>query len=448
MFSKQTKEVKLPSIASRVTLWYTVFIALIFLAMFVSSFAISDTWSGHIARSELEHETMELSTDIDDFETFEDGIYFAIYNKDKMLEKGNLPRWFDSNAPFTPGKISKYRSSEYRFYYFDVYNSEEQKWVRGIRIISRLSKELRLFLLSLVIFAPISITIMTIGGKRILNRGFLPIKDVTRMAEDIAESRDYTKRVEPSYKHSYIETARLTNVFNSMISSIQVNFEKEKQFNQNVSHELRTPLSVVLAESEFGEKYADNLEGAKESFAIIHRQAKLMASMTEQILEISKTQQFEWSNFENFSLSDLVSEYCKTNERKWEELAVTFKIKIEPKISIRGHKILLIRMIDNQVNNALKFTESKIWITLEHSFDKAMLKVADDGIGISQDQLENIWDRFYQVDDSRNKSQNKGIGLGLSFVKDIADLHRARLEVVSKEGKGSVFSVIFPINAD
>ena len=233
-----------------------------------------------------------------------------------------------------------------------------------------------------------------------------------------------------------------------MISSIQVNFEKEKQFNQNVSHELRTPLSVVLAESEFGEKYADSLEEAKESFAIIHRQAKLMASMTEQILEISKTQQFEWSNFENFSLSDLVSEYCKTNERKWEELAVNFKIKIEPKISIRGHKILLIRMIDNQVNNALKFTESKIWITLEHSFDKAMLKVADDGIGISQDHLENIWDRFYQADDSRNKSQNKGIGLGLSFVKDIADLHRARLEVVSKEGKGSVFSVIFPINAD
>lgn len=105
-------------------------------------------------------------------------------------------------------------------------------------------------------------------------------------------------------------------------------------------------------------------------------------------------------------------------------------------------------MIDNLVNNALKFTESKIWITLEYSFDKDMLKVADDGIGISQDHLENIGDRFYQVDDSRNKSQNKGIGLGLSFVKDIADLHRARLEVVSKEGKGSVFSVIFPINAD
>lgn len=448
MFSKQTKEVKLPSIASRVTLWYTVFIALIFLAMFVSSFAISDTWSGHIARSELEHETMELSTDIDDFEAFEDGIYFAIYNKDKKLEKGTLPRGFDSNAPFTPDKISKYRSSEYRFYYFDVYNSEEQKWVRGIRIISRLSKELRLFLLSLLIFAPISITIMTIGGKRILNRGFLPIKDVTRMAEDIAESRNYTKRVNPSYKHSYIETARLTNVFNSMISSIQVNFEKEKQFNQNVSHELRTPLSVVLAESEFGENYADNLEEAKDSFASIHRQAKLMASMTEQILEISKTQQLEWSNMENFSLSDVVSEYCKTNERKWEELAVTFEIKIESKISIKGHKILLIRMIDNLINNALKFTESKIWITLEYSFDKAMLKVADDGIGISQDHLGNIWDRFYQVDDSRNKSQNKGIGLGLSFVKDIADLHRARLEVVSKEGKGSVFSVIFPINAD
>ena len=91
MFSNQKKENKSHSIVSRVTLWYTVFISMIFLVMFIASFAISDTWSSHIARNELEHETMERSTDLDDFETFEDGIYFVIYDQDKTLEKGTLP---------------------------------------------------------------------------------------------------------------------------------------------------------------------------------------------------------------------------------------------------------------------------------------------------------------------------------------------------------------------
>lgn len=72
--------------------------------------------------------------------------------------------------------------------------------------------------------------------------------------------------------------------------------------------------------------------------------------------------------------------------------------------------------------------------------------MADDGIGISPDHITKIWDRFYQVEDSRNKLINSGIGLGLSFVKDIADLHRAELDVFSEEGEGSVFIVIFPIN--
>jgi len=99
-----------------------------------------------------------------------------------------------------------------------------------------LSKELGLFLLSLAIIAPISIVVMAFGGKRILARAFLPIRDVTKMAEDITESRDYTKRVLADYTHSYTETVRLTNVFNNMLSSVQANFEKEKQFNQTKNY--------------------------------------------------------------------------------------------------------------------------------------------------------------------------------------------------------------------
>ena len=93
----------------------------------------------------------------------------------------------------------------------------------------------------------------------------------------------------------------------------------------------------------------------------------------------------------------------------------------------------------------MKFTRTSISITLERVDNQALLKVADDGIGISEDQLNKIWDRFYQVEDSRNKSLNSGVGLGLSFVKDIAELHRAELDIQSKEDVGSSFMIRFPL---
>lgn len=446
MFSKMKNQTKQLSIISKVTLWYTVFVSLLFIVMFVASFIISGTWSDYESRSELEQETVELSTDLDDFESFDDGIYFALYNQNKEFEKGALPSDFDANASFNSGKLSTYSSSQMNYYYYDVYNAKKGKWIRGVRTASGLSKELTLFLISIAILAPISILGMAWVGRRILKRAFVPIKDVTQMAEEITESRDYTKRVSSSYKLSYVETTRLTKVFNDMISSVQSTFEKEKRFNQNVSHELRTPLSVILSESEFGSKYADSLEESKESHTIINRQAKLMKNMTEQILELSKTQKLNWNDLERLSLSSLISEYCQAQERKWAESAIDFKVAIEPNLWIKGEKLLVIRMLDNLLSNAMKFTRTSISITLERVDNQALLKVADDGIGISEDQLNKIWDRFYQVEDSRNKSLNSGVGLGLSFVKDIAELHRAELDIQSKEDVGSTFIICFPLS--
>ena len=131
--------------------------------------------------------------------------------------------------------------------------------------------------------------------------------------------------------------------------------------------------------------------------------------------------------------------------KKWAESAIDFKVAIEPNLWIKGEKLLVIRMLDNLLSNAMKFTRTSISITLERVDNQALLKVADDGIGISEDQLNKIWDRFYQVEDSRNKSLNSGVGLGLSFVKDIAELHRAELDIQSKEDVGSSFMIRFPL---
>ena len=444
MFSKMKKDSKSLSIVSKVTLWYTLFVSFLFVLMFGASFIISGTWSSYSARGELERETMEMAADLEEFESFDDGNYFALYNQNRELEQGALPSGFDANASLSSGTLSTYSTSQASYYYLDVYNESEGKWVRGVRLASGLGKEMTLFLLSLAILAPLSILGMAWGGRRILRKAFLPIRDVTQMAEEITESGDYGKRVSTEHQKDYVETSRLTKVFNNLISSVQSTFEKEKQFNQNVSHELRTPLSVIVSESEFGSKYADNLEETKESLAVIHRQAKLMKSMTEQILEISKTQHLQWSDLKPVCLSTLVADYCQGQERKWAESPIDFEVSLQQGLWIQGDAVLLTRMLDNLLSNAVKFTRSKVAIRLGASPAGAVLKVADNGIGIGPDHLSKIWDRFYQVEDSRNKGLNSGIGLGLSFIKDIADLHRAEVKIISEEGKGSLFHVTFP----
>jgi len=444
MFSKMKKDSKSLSIVSKVTLWYTLFVSFLFVLMFGASFIISGTWSSYSARGELERETLEMAADLEEFESFDDGNYFALYNQNRELEQGALPSGFDANASLSSGTLSTYSTSQASYYYLDVYNESEGKWVRGVRLASGLGKEMTLFLLSLAILAPLSILGMAWGGRRILRKAFLPIRDVTQMAEEITESGDYGKRVSTEHQKDYVETSRLTKVFNNLISSVQSTFEKEKQFNQNVSHELRTPLSVIVSESEFGSKYADNLEETKESLAVIHRQAKLMKSMTEQILEISKTQHLQWSDLKPVCLSTLVADYCQGQERKWAESPIDFEVSLQQGLWIQGDAVLLTRMLDNLLSNAVKFTRSKVAIRLGASPAGAVLKVADDGIGIGPDHLSKIWDRFYQVEDSRNKGLNSGIGLGLSFIKDIADLHRAEVKIISEEGKGSLFHVTFP----
>ena len=91
----------------------------------------------------------------------------------------------------------------------------------------------------------------------------------------------------------------------------------------------------------------------------------------------------------------------------------------------------------------MKFTENTIIVNLQREDDEIILEVKDNGIGLSEEDKQRVWDRFYQVSDSRNKEENKGSGLGLSMVKKIAELHSAEIFVEGELGKGASFKIKF-----
>ena len=245
----------------------------------------------------------------------------------------------------------------------------------------------------------------------------------------------------------------------------------EKQFTSDVSHELRTPIAVIMAQSEYGLELADSEEEYKESFEVIHRQSRLMNDMVNQLLFFSRlelgTQKVK---LENINISEL-TEQITIEQSMLAINGITLESDIEEGAEKDIDISLFTRMLNNLINNAYKYGKpgGHIWVKLESlseseaASDTALydavgtvsgmkadfskythvLSISDDGIGISGEDLDKIWNRFFQADSARSKDSgtDTGIGLGLSMVKQIADIFGFAVTVESTEGQGTTFSI-------
>ncbi|MGT2772451.1 sensor histidine kinase [Streptococcus marimammalium] len=433
------------SIIKKITLWYSFFIFGILITVFVASFFISSNISEISGQKELQSSALEMidefDDDFDDFESFDDGIYYVIYDGSGQVLKGSYPQNFDINSPLNVGQITDVKANGRTFQYYDFAIPNSRNWLRAIRIKHQMDEELKTLLLTVIIVLPTMMLIVILGGYLILKNSFKPIEEITQTAQEITTKKDYSKRIAISDRKDEITT--LAQVINTMLDSIENSFKREKQFNNDVSHELRTPVTVILSESEYGKNYAENLSDAKESFDVIHRQSQLMKQLVEQILELTRAENKTQLTMETIDFSQFVRQFVEDSKRLFSEQSIFLNVQIEEGISLVGDPILLRRLIDNLISNALKFTKDTIHINLSQTKNNVVFSIKDNGKGITKHELEKIWHRFYRIDSSRH---TKGVGLGLSLVKEIADLHKAQVSVDSKINQGSDFRVIFKKN--
>ncbi|MBJ8350389.1 sensor histidine kinase [Streptococcus zalophi] len=430
------------SIIKKITLWYSFFIFVILIIVFVASFFVSRNISETAGQQELQSSALEmvgeLDDDFDDFESFDDGIYYVIYNGNGQVIQGSYPQSFDINSPLNIGQITDVKINNRTFQYYDLAILNSSQWLRAIRVKNQMDEELKTLLLTVIIVLPLMMMIVILGGYLILKKSFKPIEEINQTAQEITTQKDYSKRIAISDKKDELTT--LAQVINTMLDSIENSFKREKQFNNDVSHELRTPVTVILSESEYGKKYAENLSDAKESFDVIHRQSQLMKQLVEQILELTRAENKTQLTMETIDFSQFVRQFVEDSKRLFSDQSIFLDTQIEEGISLVGDPILLKRLIDNLVSNALKFTKDTIKISLTQTESDVILSIKDNGKGIAKDELEKIWHRFYRIDSSRH---TKGVGLGLSLVKEIATLHKAQVSVDSEKNQGSDFRVIF-----
>jgi len=442
------------SIKLKIGLWYMGIMILLVFSSLAIVFYISEniihssvrTYLKDVVIHRLDYLTIKNGEIIIDsnFDTMIQNVEIAIYDKDFKFLYGNSPNGFEmDNRKSKDDKIMIIRSNNQKWY---VYNktielgSYGKVWIRGVMPNIGQSSAIETVIQISFVILPFFLILSAIGGYIITKNAFTPIEKIRRIAEKINEGNDLSQRINLGKGDDELHT--LANTFDVMFDRLQTSFENEVQFTSDVSHELRTPITVILTQAEYGKGYISSVEEAQKSFGIIEKEGQKMSKLVSQLLTLARMERGRQKlNLENINLSELIEMTVETQTLSAKSKNIKIITKIMPEIYANIDEMMIMRVFTNLISNAISYGKQNGTVTVELFLkeDKIISKISDDGIGISEDKLDKIWLRFYQVDPSKNGDNS---GLGLSMVKKIVELHKGEIFVESELGKGTTFTII------
>lgn len=252
----------------------------------------------------------------------------------------------------------------------------------------------------------------------------------------------YVPTVHTSDKLDYLDVMIMD--FNKMVEELGSIETLKTDFVSNVSHEMKTPIAVMknYAELLAAERIEDGRR--KEYAKAVENAAARLSDLISNILKLNKLEnQRLVPEMESYDICRQLCECILQFEDVWEEREIELETEIEDAAVVRADKGLLELVWNNLIGNALKFTEPGGHVTVSQTSDADSIRVAvsDTGCGMSRDSMAHIFDKFYQGDTSHSREGN---GLGLALVKRVLELMDGDIQVVSREGKGSTFTVTLP----
>lgn len=291
-----------------------------------------------------------------------------------------------------------------------------------------------------LLIASMLILLPTIVGGNVLSRFLLrPIYALTRtMKENTKQSQWQKIDIENRSKDELYE---MEKNFNTMIDHLKENFDKQETFVSDASHELKTPISIVKSYAQLMKRRGmDHPELMMESIQAIDTEADRMQKLVEQMLTLAKSEVEFVSRPVDFF--ELCHETVNTFKGAYDR-TIHFKASHE-KVNIQGDADQLKQVVYILIDNALKYSDKDVNVHLKRTDTEVALSVQDDGEGISEDEREYIFDRYYRIDKARSR-ETGGTGLGLAIAKTITDTHHGTLLVESKQGEGSTFTLKLPL---
>lgn len=437
------------TIKTRVTIYFTLMMLLIVglvigVILIAGRGVISDTAEGtllDVVHDEIDDvEFDDGYLDLDELDFYRHNVYVQAYDASGLLLGGAGPSDFEGAAEFHNGEIRSVSVDNQPWLVYDLYlaDSNGGVWLRGITSADNNFSAAHVITILALIILPVLVVITAVIGWLIARHAFKPVRQITDTVDAINDGDDLTARI--GLHRGRDEIHRLAATFDSMFDRLELSFNAEKRFASDASHELRTPVSIILAECEYARANAQTVEDYQESLDVVERQGRRMSRLINQLLNITRmdqgTQAISREEADFSELVDVVTDEAVRASGK----DFTVEKHIEPGVTANIDVGLMSRLVQNLVENACKYTPDggKITVSLHAAGGRATLTVSDTGIGIAKRDLGHIWERFWQADSSRGV--DRGSGLGLAMVKQIADAHGGKLSVESEPGQGSSFS--------
>lgn len=333
------------------------------------------------------------------------------------------------------------------FFLLDKFSWTQRNGRTGqIKIAVRLTdleKLLKLIAQILVLTALLGMFIGSLLIYRLTRSNLRPLFAITDATERIKNSSDLKQQI-PVPKGPR-ELVNLSETLNNMLSQLEEQFEREKSFTANASHELRTPLTALRGHLKILKRWGKNdPKVLNESIEAMDQEGERMQRLIIQLLAMARSDgRVRSRNEKPFDLSEVVKSAIPSEALHHKKIGLNTDL-LTPAL-VKGDAEQLREVIIILLDNAIKYTESggNIEIRIREQAGTVRLDVCDTGIGIPNEDLSRIFERFYRVDKARSENTG-GTGLGLALARQLVERQGGKITVKSELGKGSVFTVYLP----
>ncbi len=299
--------------------------------------------------------------------------------------------------------------------------------------------------IELLLIAPVMLLLGGLISYWLATHAFKPIERLTRTARKIKEG-DLHQRVPVPRARDEVRHLALT--LNEMIESLEQTFTRQQRFVADASHELRTPVAVIQNKADMALMNIFSPDEYLSVFLSIYSESERLTHLISKLLLLARNDERQEKRVEEeVQLDRLVQTVAAMAESLADEHGVSVEVNATEPVKVLGDEAHLIEVVMNLLENALIYTNAGgiVSLAVVAKDDQAILTVRDTGIGIAQEHIPHLVERFYRVDPARTRTAGGNSGLGLAIVDSIVRAHGGSLTIESKPGRGSTFTITLPL---